>query len=79
MTTRVPDVVLDTKGLICPMPLLKAKKAIDTLEQGQVLNLIATDSGTCSDILLLVRRLGLELLETRESCGSIEFYIKKKT
>jgi len=58
---RHADVVVDTKGLICPMPILKAKKAIDVLEQGQVLNLISTDAATRSDIPLLVQRLGLEL------------------
>jgi len=77
MATVAPDVVIDTKGLICPIPVLKAKKAIDVLEQGQVLNLISTDSATRSDIPLLVQRLGLELLETIESRGVIEFYIKK--
>ena len=78
MATVAPDVVVDTKGLICPMPILKAKKAIDILKQGQVLNLISTDAATHADILLLVERLGLELLETRESHGVIEFYIRKK-
>jgi len=78
MATVMPDVVVDTKGLICPMPILKAKKAIDILKQGQVLNLISTDAATRSDIPLLVERLGLELLETRESHGVIEFYIRKK-
>ena len=78
MATVAPDVVIDTKGLICPMPVLKAKKAIDVLEQGQVLNLISTDAAARTDIPLLVQRLGLELLETIESRGVIEFYIKKK-
>jgi len=78
VATVAPDVILDTKGLICPMPVLKAKKAIDVLEQGQVLSVISTDAATRSDIPMLVQRLGLELLETRESSGVIEFYIKKK-
>jgi TusA-related sulfurtransferase len=78
MASVTPDVVVDTRGLICPMPVLKAKKAIDILKQGQVLNLISTDAATSSDIPLLVERLGLELLEASESYGIIEFYIRKK-
>ena len=78
MAVVVPDVIIDTTGLICPMPVLRAKKAIDYLEQGQVLNVISNDAATRSDMPMLVRRLGLELLETIESSGVIEFYIKKK-
>lgn len=77
MASVKPDIVVDTKGMICPMPVLKAKKAIDQLEQGQVLNVIAGDAVAKSDITMLVQRLGLELLETIESSEVIEFYIKK--
>ena len=77
MTTISPDVVIDARGLICPLPVLKAKKAIDVLERGQVLNLISTEAATRADIVLLVQRLGLELLGIKESHGVIEFYIKK--
>ena len=78
MSNFTPDVVIDAKGLICPMPVLKAKKAIDVLEQGQILHLISTDADTRSDISLLVQRLGLELLDTREGRGVIDFYIRKR-
>ena len=78
MSKVAPDVVIDAKGLICPMPVLKAKKAIDVLERGQILHLISTDADTRSDISLLVQRLGLELLDTREGRGVIEFYIRKR-
>jgi len=78
MATAAPDVIIDTTGLICPMPVLRAKKAIDDLEDGQVLSVISTDAATRSDIPMLVQRLGLELLDTVESNGVIEFYIKKK-
>jgi TusA-related sulfurtransferase len=77
MPTVSPDVVLDAKGLISPMPLLKAKKAIDRLAQGQVLSVIADDATTRSDISTLVERLGLELLDTIERRGATEFYIRK--
>ena len=72
------DVVLDTKGMNCPMPVLKTKKAIDTLQSGQVLEVISTDAGSKSDIPALLKSLGHELLETKEQGNVIEFYIKKK-
>ncbi len=78
MSAIKPDVVLDTKGMNCPMPVLKTKKAIDGLQSGQVLEVISTDKGSISDIPALLKRLGHELLETKEDGGVIEFYIKKK-
>ena len=50
------DVVLDTKGMNCPMPVLKTKKAIDALQSGQVLEVISTDAGSKSDIPALLKR-----------------------
>lgn len=72
------DAVLDTKGMNCPMPVLKTKKAIDGIQSGQVLEVIATDQGAKSDIPALLKRLGHELIETKEEGGVIEFFIKKK-
>ena len=77
MSSVSPDVVIDAKGLISPMPVLKAKKAIDRMAQGQVLSIIANDAGTPSDIPLFVEKLGLELLDTIERSGATEFYIRK--
>ena len=59
MAAVAPDVIIDTTGLICPMPVLRAKKAIDGLEQGQLLNVISNDAATRSDIPMLVRRTRL--------------------
>jgi tRNA 2-thiouridine synthesizing protein A len=78
MSDIKPDVVLDTKGLNCPMPVLKTKKAIDALTSGQILEVISTDAGSKSDISALLKRLGHELVEIKEDGGVIEFYIKKK-
>ena len=78
MATVSPDVILDTKGMICPLPVLKAKKAIDALMEGQVLGILSTDAATLSDIPRLVQRLGLDLIETREESDVIEFYIKER-
>jgi tRNA 2-thiouridine synthesizing protein A len=72
------DVVLDTKGLNCPMPVLKTKKAIDGIQSGQILEVISTDQGSKSDIPAMLNRLGHELVETKEDGNAISFYIKKK-
>ena len=72
------DSVLDAKGLNCPMPVLKTKKALDAMASGQVLEVLATDKGAKSDITALLKRLGHEMVEMREEGGVIEFYIRKK-
>ena len=73
-----PDIVLDTKGMNCPMPVLKTKKAIDTIQAGQVLKVMSTDPVSKADISTLINRLGHELLQIKEESGVFEFYIKKK-
>jgi TusA-related sulfurtransferase len=50
MTTIKTDFVLDAKGLACPIPIVKTKKAINGLEGGQVLEVQATDKGSKADI-----------------------------
>ncbi len=72
------DVVLDTKGMNCPIPVLKTKKAIDGIQSGQVIEVIATDPGSKSDIPALLKRLGHELIQTKENGTVIEFFIRKK-
>ncbi|MBZ0156729.1 MAG: sulfurtransferase TusA family protein [Alphaproteobacteria bacterium] len=72
------SIVLDVKGLHCPMPVLRTKKAIDSLGTEQVLQVIATDPASKADIPALLGRLGHELLELREEGGEFSFLIKKK-
>ena len=72
------DIRVDASGLNCPMPVLKAKKALDGISAGQVLEFIATDSGTRADIPALLKRLGHELVEAKEEDGKFFFYIRKK-
>ncbi len=71
------DQVLDCKGMNCPMPVLKTKKALDGLDAGKVLEVISTDPGAKSDIPALLDRLGHELVETKEEGKEITFFIKK--
>ncbi|MFW9992378.1 MAG: sulfurtransferase TusA family protein [Candidatus Odinarchaeota archaeon] len=63
---------LDVKGLSCPLPVLKARKALKALEIGQVLEILATDPGSLNDIPAWTRATEQELLSTEE-LGSKEF------
>ena len=72
-----PDEVLDCSGLACPMPILKTKKAVDALEPGQILKMIATDPGSESDIDAWTNRTGNELVSSEVSGGQYIFFIKK--
>ena len=72
------DEVLDAKGLSCPMPLLKTKKAISKLGSGQVLEVLGTDPGTKNDLPGWCQKEGHEFLGTKEESDFIRFYIKKK-
>lgn len=71
------DQVLDAKGLACPMPIVKTKKAIDGLESGQVLELLATDKGAKNDLTAWASSIGHEILDSKEEDGVFKFYIKK--
>ena len=73
----VPNETLDCSGLSCPMPILKTKKAIDGLQVGQVLKMIATDPGSVSEIDAWTRKTGHELVDSEQSGSSYIFYIKR--
>ena len=54
---------IDTRGLNCPLPILKAKKALAELQSGQVLKVVSTDAGSVRDFQAFARQTGHELLE----------------
>lgn len=68
---------LDTKGLNCPLPILKAKKAIKDLQSGDVLEVLATDPGSVKDFEAFSRATGNELMEWSEDDGVFRFLLKK--
>lgn len=68
---------LDTKGMNCPLPILKAKKAIKELEAGNTLQVLATDPGSVKDFEAFCRSTGNELVESGEDGGVYTFIIKK--
>lgn len=72
------DQVLDAKGLACPMPLIRTKKAIDTLSSGQILEIHATDKGAKNDLAAWAKAGGHELVDHSEEANVLKFWIKKK-
>lgn len=78
MSDSSADKVLDARGLVCPMPVLKTKKALEELQPGQLLEVNATDVASKADIPALLGRLGHELIEIREEQGVISFLIRKR-
>ncbi|KQL52553.1 hypothetical protein AN964_02710 [Heyndrickxia shackletonii] len=69
--------VLDAKGLACPMPIVKTKKAMMDLDSGQVLEIHATDKGAKNDLSAWAKSGGHELLKLEEENDVMKFWIKK--
>lgn len=69
--------ILDAKGLSCPMPIVRTKKAMDTMESGQVLEVQATDRGALADLTAWSAAAGHTLLEHKEENNILTFFIKK--
>lgn len=74
----VIDAELDTSGLNCPLPILKAKKALASLRGGQTLRIIATDPESVRDFKTFSQQSGHELLETQEEGGRFLFLLRKR-
>ncbi|MEJ2106427.1 MAG: sulfurtransferase TusA family protein [Acidiferrobacteraceae bacterium] len=72
------DQELDARGLNCPLPILRAKKALNDLGGGQTLRIVATDPGSVKDFQAFAKQTGNELLESSETGGEFVFLIKKK-
>ena len=71
------DIELDTRGLNCPIPILRAKKSISQMTAGQVLRVTATDPGSVKDMEAFCKQTGNELLESNEGNGEFTFFLKK--
>lgn len=70
------DALLDAKGLSCPLPILKAKKALKTVPVGGTLEIHATDAGSVADFAAFCRTTGNELVESTTEDGYYKFLIK---
>lgn len=71
------DQVLDAKGLNCPLPILKAKKSLAPMSNGQTLEILATDPGSVKDFEAFCRTTGNKLVEHSESGGIYRFVIER--
>jgi tRNA 2-thiouridine synthesizing protein A len=71
------DKELDTRGLNCPLPILKAKKALAELQSGQVLRVVSTDAGSVRDFQAFAKQTGNELLE-QETVEKDFFHVMRR-
>jgi len=72
------DKELDTRGLNCPLPILRTKKALAELQSGQVLKVVATDPGAVKDFQAFSRQTGHPLLSHSEEQKEFIFFMRKK-
>jgi tRNA 2-thiouridine synthesizing protein A len=68
---------LDAQGLLCPLPVLKARKALKAMAAGEVLEVLATDPGAVKDFAAFCRTTGHALIESSQDAGRYRFLIRK--
>lgn len=73
-----PDKTLDTKGMLCPQPVLKTKVEMDKMASGQILEVVATDPGADPDIRAWAKRTGNLFLSSKAEGEVWRIYVKKK-
>jgi len=69
---------LDARGLNCPLPILKAKKALAEMVTGEILRVLATDPGSVRDFQAFAKQTGNDLLSHSEENKEFTFYMKRK-
>ena len=72
-----PALELDCRGLNCPLPILKTKKAIMGIAPGDVLKVVATDPGSIPDMAAFSRRTGHQIVEQSEGGGEYVFFLRR--
>ena len=72
------DKELDARGLNCPLPILRAKKALNDMQSGQVLKIVSTDPGSVKDFQAFCKQTSNELLSQADSDKEFVFYLKRK-
>ena len=72
------DQEVDTRGLNCPLPILKAKKALATMQSGQLLKVVATDTGSIRDFQAFAKQTGNELVEQRTEGDEFIHILKRR-
>jgi tRNA 2-thiouridine synthesizing protein A len=69
---------IDTRGLNCPLPILKAKKALADMNSGDVLKVVATDPGSMRDFQAFARQTGNELVEQSSANDEFVHYLRRR-
>ena len=69
---------LDTRGLNCPLPILKAKKALAEMASGELLRVISTDPGSVRDFQAFARQTGNELVEQSSAGGDYIHFLRRR-
>ncbi len=69
---------IDTRGLNCPLPILKAKKALADMSAGQILKVLATDPGSIRDFQAFARQTGNELVEQAAANDEFVHYLRRR-
>lgn len=69
---------VDARGLNCPLPILRTKRALNEMSSGQVVKVLATDPMSVRDFQAFSRQTGHELLASRDDGGEFLFYLRKK-
>lgn len=72
------DKQLDTRGLVCPLPILRTKQSLSTMTTGQILKVVATDPGAEIDFQVFAEQTGNKLLSLAEVADEFIFFLKKK-
>jgi tRNA 2-thiouridine synthesizing protein A len=74
----MPELVVDTKGMKCPLPVLKARKALKGLAPGASMQVLATDPGAVDDFKHFCRTTGARLLDQHEEAGGVLVFLLEK-
>jgi tRNA 2-thiouridine synthesizing protein A len=76
--TMTFDKEVDARGLNCPLPILRAKKALNDMQSGQILKIVATDPGAVKDFQAFCKQTGNELVSQSQAEREYSFYLKRK-
>lgn len=77
LTNLTADKVVDARGTSCPGPILAAKKGIVDVKVGEIMEILATDSGTQKDLPAWSKKMGHEFLGMVNDAGTFKLYIKR--
>lgn len=78
LPTPQPDRTVDARGLNCPLPILRTKKALNDMRSGQLIRITATDPASVRDFQAFARQTGNELLDHGEDDGAFWFLMRRK-